>query len=80
MIKKIGYAYQSSPMAKRLGANQTGCYYLATYKSELDKIERFLFGPFHKIEQAESIASKLNYEWSRYTKRAPNSVAMGATC
>lgn len=31
ITKNIGYAYPSSPLAKELGYNKTGCYYVAVY-------------------------------------------------
>lgn len=31
ITKNIGYAYPTSPLAKELGYNQTGCYYVAVY-------------------------------------------------
>ena len=70
MIKSIGYAYASSSLARRLGANETGCYYIATYTDESDPLEDDLIGPFASIEEAESRAVNVTGRWSRYTKRA----------
>lgn len=72
MIKSIGYAYASSTLARRLDADETGCYYVATYTDESDHLEDDLIGPFATIESAEHRAETVEGRWSRYTMRAPS--------
>lgn len=70
MIKSIGYAYPTSATAKRLGASETGCYFVETKRHETQVQATSLRGPFATIADAELHASAIACDWSRYTKRA----------
>lgn len=69
-IKAIGYAYPSSDTASRLGAVDTGCFFVETKAHESTAKRTSLRGPFSTIELAELHAAAIACEWSRYTKRA----------
>lgn len=70
MIKSIGYAYATSPYAKRLKSAACGCYYVETRSAEVDTKAIKLFGPFEDIDQAEAMAVSIDADWSTYTRRA----------
>jgi len=77
MIKTIGYAYPSSITAERLGAGETGCYFVETRRCETQVKPTSLYGPFATMGAADSHALAIDCEWSRYTKRA--TIAQGWT-
>jgi hypothetical protein len=69
-IKSIGFAYATSTFATRLGAGDTGCYYVETKADEISHRALTLEGPFASLEDAERVAAANPAAWSRYTRRA----------
>lgn len=69
--KLVGYAYPSSPIAKRFGHGATGCYFVATHAKCANGDPREVIVSAHAGEAGKAHAriacATLPYAWSRYT-------------
>lgn len=60
IVKELSYAYPSSIMAKRLGFNRTGCYFVTTGEQEADYDSRKIVQGFANRADADKCMDDIN--------------------
>lgn len=68
IVKSVSFAYPTSDMAKRLGHNVTGCWYVSVGHPDIVSQEYNLVDFASEDRQAVlNIANSLDYAWDRYS-------------